>query len=301
VLKIKPAAMISLAADPAARGRMLHEALAEAHRQFRFQSPGAALSAQNADQFRQLFLDAIETSLSTSPAGGPLVAALRRIDAAAVRLLCEPYLAQHAAYAKKQDAPLQPRYFEVSFGRRSGEDDRDAEFTSNAPLVIRSGAIEAQIQGTIDRIDVGTVGQYDVFSVIDYKSGKSARPQDVLDPARMQLEIYALAASRILFADQAALPWQAGYWFLTAGGYRNWLSMYERSAGGDAPEPTEIWRSRQEQVTATIAALVAAVRHGEFPMHSRDQHCTSYCDFHTVCRVRQARHLEKQWEPPTID
>jgi hypothetical protein len=33
-------------------------------------------------------------------------------------------------------------------------------------------------------------------------------------------------------------------------------------------------------------------------MHSADDECTGLCEFSTVCRVNQARALEKTWQPP---
>jgi hypothetical protein len=49
-----------------------------------------------------------------------------------------------------------------------------------------------------------------------------------------------------------------------------------------------------------VRQLVHSIRDGEFPVFSRDDKCTSYCNFHTVCRIGQVRSLDKQW-PTTGD
>ena len=47
-------------------------------------------------------------------------------------------------------------------------------------------------------------------------------------------------------------------------------------------------------VEERIAQFVRDIRHGAFPVASRDEHCTSYCDYRTVCRIAQIRALGKQ-------
>jgi hypothetical protein len=51
-------------------------------------------------------------------------------------------------------------------------------------------------------------------------------------------------------------------------------------------------------VEERIGQFIAAMRRGEFPVFSLDEHCTSRCDFNTVCRVAQARSIGKVWPPP---
>ena len=50
-------------------------------------------------------------------------------------------------------------------------------------------------RGRIDRIDLGTWGGQSVFSIIDYKSGRSesARVKAIFEGSALQLSLYALA------------------------------------------------------------------------------------------------------------
>jgi hypothetical protein len=56
-------------------------------------------------------------------------------------------------------------------------------------------------------------------------------------------------------------------------------------------------------VHALIREFVDGIRKGDFPVASRDDKCTSYCDFHHTCRIAQARISNKLWwpEPPSAN
>jgi hypothetical protein len=47
------------------------------------------------------------------------------------------------------------------------------------------------------------------------------------------------------------------------------------------------------KVIARIGEIVHAARKGDFPVASRDPHCTSFCDFKTICRIAQVRSIGK--------
>ena len=60
------------------------------------------------------------------------------------------------------------------------------------------------------------------------------------------------------------------------------------------PEAIEEIRAALAKI---ISALVRGIRRGCFPVFNREQRCTSYCPFSTICRIRQIRSLEKTWLP----
>ena len=93
------------------------------------------------------------------------------------------------------------------------------------------------------------------------------------------------------------MAWAAGYWFVSDGGYpaRQALQIHEQRDG--ALHPSDEWQALRATIVTRVLALVDGIRGGQFPVISRDEHCTSYCDFHTVCRINQVRALEKTWEP----
>ena len=68
-------------------------------------------------------------------------------------------------------------------------------------------------------------------------------------------------------------------------------------AGGKL-QTTEAWEQMRDALGEAVARLVGGLRAGQFPVFSRNDQCTSCCPMRTVCRVNQARSLEKTWEPP---
>ena len=59
--------------------------------------------------------------------------------------------------------------------------------------------------------------------------------------------------------------------------------------------PANTGRRCKRVSSQQIGRFVRDIRAGNFPVASRDDKCTSYCDFSTVCRVAQVRSLGKQW------
>ena len=115
----------------------------------------------------------------------------------------------------------------------------------------------------------------------------------------LQLPLYALAAGELIVNDRNAVPWQAGYWYLSGGGFKppQALQMYERV--DDHLGPSETWESIRGILAETVVGLVRAMRQGQFPVWSDDPNCTGRCPYSTVCRINQIRSLEKTWRPPT--
>lgn len=168
-----------------------------------------------------------------------------------------------------------------------------------APLEFTAGGETVRLSGRIDRIDVGQGGGKPVFNIIDYKTGSAAKfsVEDCQRGHALQLPIYALAAAELILNDRDALPWQAGYWYLSGDGFkpRQALRMYEDSAGRLVP--SETWEVVRGLLAETVVGLVQAMRRGEFPVWSDDEDCTSRCPYKTVCRINHVRSLGKTWRP----
>jgi hypothetical protein len=138
-----------------------------------------------------------------------------------------------------------------------------------------------------------------VFNVIDYKSGRRASlKSDHLETGQqLQLPIYVEAAQLLLF-DGKAEPFAAGYWSMGAGfDEKGALAVKKKD------EPGPDWAATRTTVHALIRTFVDGIRKGDFPVASRDDKCTSYCDFHLTCRIAQARTSNKLWwpEPPSAN
>ena len=303
VLRLSPLEDLSLATDHLTRGARLHDALAEVHRRINERRGSTSPAVAAVDELAELSPAVVAELLRPRPSDTPLAAALRDVDHQLLDAWLLRYLRQFEAYEAlwtRLERPLVPAHFEVSFGLSRKAAD---PLSTLEPLVLAHFDQELLLAGRIDRIDLGQAAGRAVFNVLDYKSGKSQRhSKKAIDQAQaLQLSLYCLAAEELLLADRGAAPWCIGYWFVAGAGFpKNQAeSLFEESSG--ELRPTVGWESLRRDVIARVFSLVAGIRGGQFPMINDDPRCTSQCDFHTVCRVNQARSLEKAWNPPAAN
>jgi ATP-dependent helicase/nuclease subunit B len=301
VLRLKPLGELMLETDFARRGSLLHQVLATFHRKYSDSKNGGWAALWN-DQPR--FVAELRQSLAGAIGNAPpegIEAALLELDRRQIDKWADLYHGHHQKYDASWDRfeePPRPTHFELRFGRKhSGEAaDEDAGSTDSVFRLDIGGEL-INIAGRIDRIDVGRVGDQTVFNVIDYKSGK--RPTLTTDKIesgeRLQPALYVMAAQALVFADEQAVPMWAGYWSMRGGVTTR--KDYSLHCSVESGEPTETWEVLKPKVIARIAEIVRASRSGDFPIASSDVHCTSMCDFKTVCRVAQVRSVGKMWSP----
>jgi ATP-dependent helicase/DNAse subunit B len=180
---------------------------------------------------------------------------------------------------------------EYRFGpARPGDTESDPDSASKA-FVLDVDGEKIRITGQIDRIDVGTLDGRTVFSIIDYKSGRRPAFSDahIESGERLQLPIYVAAAQALVFNGKAE-PLLAGYWTMTGG-----FDAKGALAVKQEVTSSERWEKVREMIEKRVAQSVAEIRRGDFPVASRDENCTHYCEFRTVCRVAQVRSLGKIW------
>jgi len=320
VLKIAPLAEVVEGVDYLERGRRVHEILARFHARVNQQlgRPGSPLELDE-QQTRGLLDELIEESFARVP-DDPLRAAFFEIDRRVISAWLRGYREQYEKYeagCRKAGACVVPELFEVSFGtRREGDDpasvDQALECYGVEPAV--------RIVGRIDRVDTGRVGDQAVLVVVDYKSGGTGamKTDAVFTGAELQLPLYALAAGELILSGRNPVPLLVGYWRVRDQGFRG-TPFYEingpdrgpkRSAkqrtrdGADAQQapdqaaqigPTADWEQIRLDLPKIIGALARGMRRAEFPVFSRNDHCTRNCPFSTLCRINQIRSLEKTW------
>ena len=121
-------------------------------------------------------------------------------------------------------------------------------------------------------------------------AGRKPRLQEdqIASGEHLQLPIYAAAAQAILY-DGAAQPLAAGYRSMGSG----FDSKGVLASHYDDAEKN--WQRINTIVEKRVGELIAGIRHGDFPVFSQSDKCTSYCDFNTVCRITQIRSLSKTW------
>jgi RecB family exonuclease len=299
VLQLEPLGELTLETDAARRGSLMHRVLAQVHRDLQSEDGGrAAFSRRDPTTVAAAFERALVAELGEEPRAG-LDGALEELDRRQIAKWSEQYIEQHATYDQAwqtlDQAPL-PTYFEFRFGPpRSDESEAEDPRSTAEPFLLDLGQEQIRVTGRIDRIDVGQAGGQTVFNVIDYKSGR--RPTLTIEKMesgeRLQPPLYVMAAQVLLFAENKGQPLWAGYWSMDKGMTAS--AQYSLKCYGDDGKAAEQWKSLQESVVSTIRRFVSDIRTGNFPVFSSDEHCTSYCNFATVCRIAQVRSLGKQW------
>jgi RecB family exonuclease len=288
ILRLEPLESHRSETDYLARGSVLHAVLAELHRKLSDDADPAFSGGRGSitARFRQL----VNRELGRSSAETELKKALLRIEERLLNEWGDAYQGQHDAYLKLfgrewETAPT-PAGLEVAFGDAPAE---TGEFggQSFGSLVLGAGDNRVRIRGRIDRIDVGRAGDRPVFNIIDYKSGSPPKfnLDDVRTGAALQLALYTLAVYRLGIAAPGAVPFQMGYWSLRETGFVAGLK------GKARPIDAAVLSSLETILDGLVPKLVESMRAGQFPVDSRDAHCTGRCVYSTVCRVNEVRPL----------
>jgi ATP-dependent helicase/DNAse subunit B len=298
VLGLEPLGELTLQTDFRRRGGLLHNVFARFHREGSF--PAGAL--HDKDRFFARMRETLDLEVSATSKSG-IDGALAELDRRQVAKWGEKHFDHLAAYdciAGGLDQPLSPTHFELRFGpARPGDASADDPGSLDNVFELDIGGEKVRVTGRIDRIDVGQVAGRTVFSVIDYKTGRmtSLKEEHIVSGERLQLPVYVAAAQALLFNNEAT-PIAAGYWTMDRGfDKRGALNMLQELAVEDANG--DRWNELLSQAVERIKQFVGGIRQGEFPVISRDEHCTGRCEFSTVCRVAQVRALGKTW--PSID
>jgi ATP-dependent helicase/DNAse subunit B len=159
-----------------------------------------------------------------------------------------------------------PLAFECKFG-----------LEGQPPLRLPSQGGEIRLHGIVDRVDVNSNGE---LRVIDYKSGGShLTPRDLIEGQRLQLPIYAMAASQALGLGE---PVEGFYWKLFQAAPSSLkLSSFEYE-GGEGPQ------AAFSLAASHVEATVSAIRKGLFsPLAPRDG-CPDWCTAAAWCWHYQA-------------
>jgi hypothetical protein len=154
-----------------------------------------------------------------------------------------------------------PLAFEAKFGMQG-----------QPVLRISTPSGEVQLHGVIDRIDINPQGE---LRVIDYKSGGShLTSQDLIEGCRLQLPIYALAASQALGLGE---PVEGFYWKLFQGEASSLkLSRFQCEAGKGPQAAFAV-------ATGHVESIVASIRQGLFAPQPPKGGCPSYCPAASWC------------------
>ncbi len=316
VLHLRQAPEPALVTDYAGRGSLAHRLTARLHRELGRRYPEGPLPHRvPADEFRHL-VDEIVSAEARLHRGGPVETALAQLDRRWWRCWVEACGEEFEKYYEKSLAEYQaafvPEFIEVSFGRVPPEEEdlceQEAEATDNFPaLELRHGKRCVRIAGRIDRIDTARCGHQMVFHLIDYKTGAvpSAKLEEVATGYWLQLPLYVMAVREVILADRKAHGGWAGFWSIgnrdagASTGFKRRIVIGRLHQG--ELQPDDQWTEIEQAARAAVFQIVEAIRKGCFPVFSANENCTGNCPYSTICRVNQARALEKQWSLDSSD
>jgi RecB family exonuclease len=291
---LEPLGDLTLETDFGRRGGLMHHVLATFYRRWHTEPQ---LARHDPEDFLLGLLRVLDAEVAALGRAG-VDGALAELDRRQIAKWSKKHFDQLTAYAsanRQLEESLTPSHFELRFGpARSGDAGEDPA-SIDEPFELDIGEEKLRVTGRIDRIDVGREGGRTVFSVIDYKTGRttSLSEEQIATGERLQLPIYVAAAQALVFGGRAE-PIAAGYWTMDRGfDHKGTLNVLHGPAGED--ESTNRWTDLYSQAVASIARFVAAIRSGQFPVHSRDENCTGSCEFSTVCRVAHIRAIGKTW------
>jgi ATP-dependent helicase/DNAse subunit B len=300
LLKLEAPRDLTLESDYLQRGGLMHAALAATHRAINDHGGRPSSPVEFAAEFSRGFAEQLTALVEQTRSDSAIDAALLELDVQLLAELVDQYLTQHASYDRGA-GNLRPAHFEVAFGPQRVADPAADALSKEDPLILHLDGESLRFSGRIDRIDLEQAADGSVhFRLIDYKSGKGATARVLAERAasgrQLQLDLYTLAVEEVLLADRRAVGREIGYWHVQGKGYQTWQTLHDEQ--DHTWQANAVWLERKRRVLDLVFAFVRGIRDGQFPVHSCDDECTSYCDFRTMCRVNQARSLEKQWQPP---
>ena len=277
--------------DPAARGSLFHEVVELAINSVK--ELAVEDRATLGEAIALAITPAIEVALGKErePASA-LEKGLAEIRTDDLKTNVARFLNQARKFDAQAADGLWPEFAEWNFG----EADSKAP-----PLVLGAGDDRVVLQGRVDRVDVAEGPGGVRFRIIDYKTGKGHGTRDFLDGIALQLPLYAMAFANWKRADQnaEALPVGYGYWSLKGKGYAP-IEGDEREID-ESEESGAVWDRTAAAVERFALELVARLRQGAFPVHSRRDNCTSACDYANICKIVRMRRAGKAWpEEPVL-
>jgi len=267
VLHLKPIEeRDELAEDYTERGSRLHDILEE------FEKRKAEAVDDRSDE--QLLAEAVDKVLARELSElSELDLGLRELEYGQIQRIIDQYARQRTAYESAAPSSPVPRWFEFGFG--------DAD-TEHPDFSLSLGAEIVKLRGRIDRIDRIETEAGPRFRIIDYKSGTPPSAKDVFEGRMVQLPLYAMAVEKLLFEQGDVGLLDVGYWGLKGKGYK--------------PIVFKEWDEVRRSLVERVFQVIRRLRSGEFVVEPRKDHCETYCDYRSVCRIRQVRGAAKSSE-----
>jgi RecB family exonuclease len=234
--------------DPRSQGLFVHKVFETFFTRWR-DSGGRAISSDNLEQARAMFVEVVEAHLQALPETEAALERTRLLGSSAAAGLGEAVLRMEA------ERPI-------------GVVDRLLEYSLRGDFTFQTetGPRTFSLKGKADRIDLLADG---TFRVIDYKLGWPPNRTRAL-----QLPVYALCAEQRL-TGHLGRNWTIGdASYLAFKGPRRVAPLFSAS------DRDRVLREAQER----LVGAVEAINRGEFPPRPDDVYRCETCEFFAVCR-----------------
>lgn len=263
--------------DPRTRGSLLHAVLSRFHGRHRG-APLGSVDREQAQEWMKEDTDAVFAPLFARGGGLPVEAVT------AERLYLGGMLNRYLTHAFAEDTgDWCPEAFEIAFGNAHPDESADSASALKYPpyaLKLPDGEV-VLMDGRIDRVDLSPGRQR--ARVIDYKSGRVPDASDIHTGRSLQLSIYALAVTEVLFPQ---VPCTEAHYVPV--GRDAW-----REALGLAPKrDAEKWAARDQNARLMAQQAIHAMRTGQFPPLPTTKSCFG-CASAKACRRSESRQLRK--------
>jgi RecB family exonuclease len=240
--------------DRSTAGTIVHDALAGTYRSLSGSLGDVRVTPENLDRALVVLHDVLEQLLRE----GPVVTGVEEEQALdAAKAACVRSLERDAVFLPG----TVPAHTEWAFGREQGDEERVGDVL---------------VSGRVDRIDVGPDG----LVVVDYKLGEATPVAKFEERGLLQLQIYAIAASRRL-----DLPVAGGLYRGLKGAKDRGFYLKGLSSPGlvrnDACGPEQI-QAVLEAAEGAVVAAAAGIRSGDIAPHREARRC-AWCEWAPLC------------------
>lgn len=205
---------------------------------------------------------------------------------------------------RERELEVDPRYFEVGFGRGDSSIQGDSTLSSREPVKVG----EVNLTGKIDRVEIGD----GIFTIGDYTTGTNVPKIRAFREGRsLQLPILLAVAEQLLgkltFQDTKAV---GGIYYVLRENGKAELAIGDREYNGIAfkahsnnhqllprnanSKPSQASPNHEEETIQSVidrsvfyvSEYVSSISNGQFPLTSHDpQEVCRFCDFKRICRI----------------
>jgi len=252
---------------PQERGSLLHEIMEQFYSSLPDEFNGK-VTPENLDSSRKFLERVIDAVFAEFEARGlPIPELLWQSESQKIRQYAWNAVRFFATKYPWSDSHITPGKFEFGFGFPDEESKPALKLKRDDDLI--------RLRGKVDRLDINREnGQ---FLVVDYKTSSGKRVKDFFNGKAVQLQVYALAAQRLL--DEYEEPVRLSYYSFKKGEEDSKVDIKSQEKK-KKPNP-------MDSVEELIWDAMDNIRAGIF--HPVEGECSKYCPVKHICHCDENR------------